>query len=296
MELGTQKIHPWAQLTPESIAAFSYTSGTTGEPKGAMISQLNFVTTIIAAADKIEINETDSYLSYLPMAHVLERNLFYTISWYQGSIGLYGGDVLKLKEDLAILKPTLFASVPRLFNKMYDAISKAFSEKGSCLKGLINKGLNTKLKNLHAHGKTTHWFYDKLVFKKTKDILGGRVKIMITGSAPISVDVIDFLKVAFCAPIIEGYGQTEANAFEFATIKQDGISGNVGGPFMSNEFKLVDVAEMNYTNRDKDDQGRPSPRGEIWVRGPNIIPGYYKNDEKNKETFVDGWLMSGDIG
>lgn len=77
---------------------------------------------------------------------------------------------------------------------------------------------------------------------------------------------------------------------------KDGISGHVGGPFDQNEFKLVDVPEMKYTNKDVDEQGKPSPRGEIWVRGPNIIPGYYKQHEKTAETFIDGWLMSGDIG
>lgn len=152
------------------------------------------------------MNDNDVYLSYLPMAHVMERNFFYSMMWYGGKIGLYGGDILKIKDDLAILKPTVFASVPRLFNKMYEAMKKAFSEKNYLLRGIINSGVKSKLKNLHEKAEYKHWFYDSLVFKKTKQILGGRVRVMCTGSAPISPMVIDFLKIAFCAPIVEGYG------------------------------------------------------------------------------------------
>lgn len=231
------------------------------------------------------------------MAHSMERCLFNTIMATNGKIGLYTGDVRKITDDLAILKPTLFVTVPRLYNKMYDAIQKKLGEKKGLIKSLIDKGVKTKLKNLHKKGKTKHWFYDMLVFNKIKKKLGGRVRIMATGSAPISEEVIDFMKIAFQAPIIEGYGQTEGNSYEFATDVKDGVSGHVGGPFTHNEFKLVDVPEMNYTNKDVNEKGEHAPRGEIWVRGPNIIPGYYKLDEKNKETFTeDGWLLSGDIG
>ena len=109
-------------MSPSSIYAFSYTSGTTGTPKGAMISHENMMSIILASKSKIDVEESDSYLSYLPMAHSLERNMFNTISYYCASIAIYGGDIKKIKEDLAILKPTIFVTVPRLFNKMHDAI------------------------------------------------------------------------------------------------------------------------------------------------------------------------------
>ena len=146
------------------------------------------------------------------------------------------------------------------------------------LQPLISKGIKSKLNNLHKKGETKHWLYDALIFNKVKKVLGGRVKKMATGSAPIDPSVLDFLKIAFCAPILEGYGQTEGCSYEFSTDVRDGISGHVGGPFIENEFKLVDVPEMNYLSTDRDENGNSSPRGEIWVRGPNIIPGYYKLD------------------
>lgn len=96
---------------------------------------------------------------------------------------------------------------------------------------------------------------------------------------------------------MEGYGQTEACALEFITDVNDPFAGHVGGPLPHNEFKLVDVPELNYLSTDTDAEGNPKPRGEIWVRGTNVIPGYYKLDDKNKETFdEEGWMKSGDIG
>ena len=294
---GEQNLLPWAKVTPDSIYAFSYTSGTTGTPKGAMLSHQNICSTVIASYTKINMYSSDVYISYLPLAHVMERIFYLCMMYFGAKIGIYSGDITKITEDLKILKPTIFVSVPRLYNKMYDKIQKGIALKTGFIKKIINSGIESKLENLRKHGKTSHWFYDLIVFKKMKAILGGRVRIMAVGSAPISTEVLDFLKIAFCAPIVEGYGQTEALAFEFATNSKDGLTGHVGGPFPHNEFKLVDVPEMNYTNHDKNELDEYAPRGEIWVRGANVIPGYYKLDKKNAETFTkDGWLLSGDIG
>jgi len=131
-----------------------------------------------------------------------------------------------------------------------------------------------------------------LVFGTVKARLGGRVKGIITGSAPISPEVLDFLRIAFVCEVHEAYGQTESCAGSSLTLTGDYESGNVGVPFPCNEIKLVDIPEMNYTSLDK-----PYPRGEICFRGHNIFLGYYNNPEKTAEALdKDGWLHSGDIG
>lgn len=203
---------------------------------------------------------------------------------------------MKLKDDLAILKPTVFVSVPRLYNKFYDAMRSKLSELTGCKGTLAKKALATKLENIEK-GQYTHFLYDKLVFNKMKDVLGGRVEVLLSGSAPLAVPVKKFLKACFAAPFLEGYGQTEGMGAEFLTHPDDPRTDIVGGPVPMNEFKLIDVPEMNYFSTDKDEHGRHAPRGEILVRGANIIPGYYKADDKTTESIdADGWLHSGDIG
>ena len=296
---GKENPREYVKILPHSIYTFSYTSGTTGTPKGAMLSHANVIAAIAAVYEKIDVGtpNTDVHLSYLPMAHVLERMFLCFLVSTGASIGFYSGDVQKLKDDLQELKPTVFPSVPRLFNRFHDAMKDGLGKLTGYKKVLADKALATKLYNLRNYGQYTHSLYDALVFKKTKQAVGGRVRYMITGSAPISEQVIDFLKVACCCPIFEGYGQTESAAASFLTLAADGISGHVGGPVTSIEFKLVDVVEMNYTAKDKDDKGEPLPRGEICMRGPSVFEGYYKDPAKTAEALdSDGWLSTGDIG
>ena len=137
----------------------------------------------------------------------------------------------------------------------------------------------------------THRIYDALVFNKTKALLGGRVKLMITGSAPIATDVLDFLKIAFCAPICEGYGMTESCGGSATTYPEDPESGHVGGPLQCVKIRLKDIPEMSYSSQDQ-----PNPRGEICFWGPGVMKGYFKNPEKTAEAFHGEWLRSGDVG
>jgi len=139
--------------------------------------------------------------------------------------------------------------------------------------------------------------YDSLVFNKFRAVLGGRVRQMITGSAPISKDVLNFLKIAFCCQINEGYGQTECAAPATLTWTNDPTCGHVGGPYPSCEVKLVDVADMGYTSEDKDDNGQSMPRGEICYRGPNCFKGYFELPEQTAEALdSEGFVHTGDVG
>jgi long-chain acyl-CoA synthetase len=294
---GHKEFKPYPKVVPEDILCFSYTSGTTGLPKGVMISNKNMLALLAGAEDALTyLNSQSVYLSYLPLAHVLEKIVFGVLSLARGKYSLFAGDVFKLKDDIAILKPTLFVSVPRLFNKFHDTIRAKLGELTGCKSTLAKRALNVKLSNVDS-GKYTHTVYDSLVFNKMKGFLGGRVEVMLSGSAPLSLPVKKFMKACFSCPFIEGYGQTEGIGGEFVQSIHDSRLDSVGGPLAMNEFKLIDVPEMKYTSKDVDEFGRLAPRGEILVRGANVITGYYKNEEKTKESIDDeGWLHSGDIG
>lgn len=300
IKAGSLNKAPHAKVQPDDPYIISYTSGTTGEPKGAMISHKNLIsfgsTSSFKKIKGLLKGEVPVHISYLPLAHIFERLLYSMCIALGGKVGLFNGDVTKLKEDLPILKPNIFASVPRLFNKFHDVIKGGMKSKGGCLGKIAKGALETKLANLKKTGTVTHYCYDKLVFKKTRAVLGGNVKFQLTGSAPIDAEVLNFLKVCFCVPFLEGYGQTEGTGCEFAQDPSDSTSGHVGGIMSSNEFKLKDVPEMNYTSKDQDDNGNPGPRGEIQVRGNGVFLGYYKNLEKTQEAVdSEGWLHSGDI-
>ena len=199
----------WEAVTSESLYTLSYTSGTTGVPKGVMLTHLNFVSNmggLDRTEDSDKYNDTDSYISYLPLAHVFERLLLLTCMAVKMEIGFYQGDVLKITQDLAMLKPTVMVSVPRLYNRFYDLMQAKIRELTGMKKMLTEWGIQKKLAVLNASAKTTDTFYDALVFNKFREILGGRVRTLITGSAPISKEVLNFLKVAFCCQIKEGFG------------------------------------------------------------------------------------------
>lgn len=183
---GQENNLPWPEITPETIYAFSYTSGTTGQPKGAMISHRNVCSCISSSKYKLVLDEKDTYISYLPMAHSMERVTFNLALAYGCKIGLYGGNNQKVTEDMAYLKPTVFTSVPRVFNKIYQAMLNKVENSNFLVKGLFNSALARKLHHLHDKGNTNHWFYDKFVMKKAKGKLGGNVRVILTGSAPIS--------------------------------------------------------------------------------------------------------------
>ena len=162
---------------------------------------------------------------------------------------------------------------------------------------LTEWGIQKKLSALHQSAKTSDNFYDALVFNKFREILGGRVRTMITGSAPIAKEVLNFLKIAFCVQIKEGYGQTESAAAISVSWTFDPEAGHVGAPFPAIEVKLLDVPDMDYRSTDVDENGNPKPRGEILYRGHAVFKGYYRQPQMTRETIdPEGWVHTGDIG
>ena len=219
---------------------------------------------------------------------------------------------MRLIEDIQILKPNLLASVPRVLNRIYQAIAATLHAPG--LKGaLFRRGVAAKLERFKQTGDHTHPFWDKLVFNKVRAIIGGRVELLTSGSAPLNPEVMDFLRVTLVCNLVQGYGMTENCGTCMRSFSRDPTSaGTVGWPHPVNEAKLLDVPSMGYSVLDK-----PHPRGEICVRGANCFSGYYKSEcspplhapdiwisnlprtdpEATKETIdEEGWIHTGDVG
>ncbi|KAI9249485.1 hypothetical protein BDA99DRAFT_523921 [Phascolomyces articulosus] len=291
-ERGKKNPLPHNYAKRDDLACLMYTSGTTGMPKGAMLTHGNLIAAVSGSMQANATLTTDVELCYLPLAHIYGRIVDLVILCGGGSLGFFSGSVDTLMEDMMILKPTTFPAVPRLLNRIYAKLAQLANEPGAKA-SLLRWAIDTKLKNLKEGRGYEHPILDRLLFKKiNQKVLGGNVRYIISGSAPIGVDVLQFLRVVFSCDIREGYGATETAAVSCMTMHSDSRAGHIGRPAGCNEIKLVDVPEMNYLSTDK-----PYPRGEICIRGYNVIKGYFKNEEKTREAFdEDGWYHSGDVG
>ncbi|RKP12653.1 hypothetical protein BJ684DRAFT_20818 [Piptocephalis cylindrospora] len=290
--LGQKNPHVHIPPSPKDICTLCYTSGTTGNPKGVMSTHENYISSSMSAGFTFDVKPSDVHISYLPLAHCMERCSQAMMLRMGASIGFHSGDIADLMEDIAILRPTIFPSVPRLFNRIYDRLTAATIHAPGLKGALFRKAYAAKRESMLSGAGPEHAVYDRLLFSKVRAVLGGRVRSMLTGSAPIGPDVLEFMRVAFSCPVYEGYGQTENAAACTVTMAEDYNTGRVGAPFRCNEVKLVDVPDMQYHATDK-----PCPRGEIMVRGTNVFVGYYKEPEKTAEALgEDGWLRTGDIG
>ena len=293
------KIHHHSPPNGNDICTFCYTSGTTGNPKGALITHTNLLSACAGMELFFVPDATDRHLSYLPLPHIFERVIQGQILLAGASIGFFRGDTTKLVEDIQACRPTLMPVAPRVLNKIHDKIMAGINSAGGTKKKLFYKALTAKSIGLR-HGHLKHALYDRLIFNKIKTALGmDCIRFMVSGSAPLSENVMTFFRCMLGIPVVEGYGQTEGAAA--ATLSHpDDVStvGHVGGPVGSVEIKLVDVPEMGYLSTDIIHRGKPCHgRGEICVRGPSVFIGYYKDEEKTKETIDEqGWLHSGDIG
>uniref|UniRef100_A0AAZ3RSQ9 Arachidonate--CoA ligase n=1 Tax=Oncorhynchus tshawytscha TaxID=74940 RepID=A0AAZ3RSQ9_ONCTS len=202
-------------------------------------------------------------------------------------IGYFQGDIRLLMDDLKTLQPTVFPVVPRLLNRMFD---KIFGQANTPLKRWLLVFASRRKHAEMMNGvvrKDSLW--DKLIFQKVQNSLGGRVRLMITGAAPVSPTVLTFLRAALGCQFYEGYGQTECTAGCTMSVPGDWTAGHVGAPLPCNYVKLADVTEMNYF--------AANGEGEVCVKGPNVFKGYLNDPEKTKEALdQDGWLHTGDIG
>ncbi|KAI8077880.1 uncharacterized protein BX664DRAFT_287488 [Halteromyces radiatus] len=276
---------------PDDLACLMYTSGTTGNPKGAMLSHRNFVSAVSGSYYNVDGSPDDVSISFLPLAHIFGKVTDTLAIAFGSRIGYFAGDMTTLVDDIQELKPTFMAAVPRLLNRIYAKIAASTINAPGMVGALARRGVAVKLENLANQKGFTHPVWDRLLFNKVKQALGGNMRVMVTGSAPIGKDIMQFLRIALCCDIREGYGATETTAATASHYEGEYQAGHLGAPFPSNEIKLVDVPEMNYLSTD------PYPRGEICVRGPNVFLGYFKEEEKTREAIdEEGWFHTGDIG
>lgn len=294
-EIGKNNLTKPVPPKPDDLATICYTSGTTGKPKGALISHANFISiassmlTYVEKARYMNGDEQHRYLSYLPLAHMFERISQATVVGMGGKIGFYQGDIKLLVEDMKELKPTIFCTVPRLLNRIYSKINDNIEKSSSLKKAIFKYSFAQKEKEVLAGIVRHNSMYD-FAFKQIRSSLGGCVKILISGSAPISAEVLHFMRVCTGCYVMEGYGATETGGACGVQIPGETTVGNVGPPFLCTMYKLADVPEMNLVSK-RDN------RGEICVYGTNVFRGYFKDEQKTKEALdQDGWYHTGDIG
>ncbi|XP_047969300.1 long chain acyl-CoA synthetase 4-like [Salvia hispanica] len=298
LSLGSNEDFELPVKKKSDICTIMYTSGTTGDPKGVLISN-NSIVTLIAGVKRLleSVNESltinDVYLSYLPLAHIFDRVIEECFINHGASIGFWRGDVKLLTEDIAELKPTIFCAVPRVLDRIYSGLQQRISAGGFIKKTMFNLAYSLKLRHMkkgHKHSEAAP-LCDKVVFSKVKQGLGGNVRLILSGAAPLASHVEEYLRVVTCSYVLQGYGLTETCAGTFVSIPDElNMLGTVGPPVPNVDVCLESVPEMGY------DALSSQPRGEVCVRGDTLFSGYYKREDLTKEVFVDGWFHTGDVG
>jgi len=288
--LGLANIHEPIPGRPDDVVTICFTSGTTGEPKGVVLTHKNFMSVMgsIIAVTKSQLYPTDRHFSYLPLAHIFERIIHIDVFIHGAKIGFMGGSIRDMMADIQILKPTIFAAVPRVLNRLHDKVIQG-AAKSKALSTIFHFAYSRKLALLRKGIITRDTVWDKLVFGKIQGMLGGHIRLMFSGSAPLAKEVLDFVRCALGVQIWEGYGQTESCGGSTVTLEHELEGGHVGPPLPCLTIKLIDVPEMNYFVKDN--------KGEICVRGDCVMREYYKDPQKTAETVdEEGWLLTGDVG
>mmetsp|Transcript_4209 Transcript_4209/g.12034 ORF Transcript_4209/g.12034 Transcript_4209/m.12034 type:complete len:694 (-) Transcript_4209:64-2145(-) len=308
------------EATAEDWAYVMYTSGTTGDPKGVILSQRNILAASVGVLLGIQkdgsnfVFPSDVYISYLPMAHSFEVCMQICVICSGASIGYFSGDVKRVvTDDIPLLKPTLMAGVPRIYNRFYHRVMQMVEAKGRVARALFSVGFRTQAWCVSMGFRNPFW--DWLLFNNVRKAFGGRMRVMATGAAPLPEELHHWLRVTLGIPICQGYGMTENAAAAMAQGLPYTKCGNVGGPLPCTEVKLVDTDDYKTTDtypktaEEFEKQvsfkgafnpamaGKRVERGEVCLRGLNIFQGYLKLPKETEEAVdADGWLHTGDIG
>ncbi|HEY9680816.1 MAG TPA: long-chain fatty acid--CoA ligase [Oculatellaceae cyanobacterium] len=274
------------EVQPSDLASIIYTSGTTGVPKGAMLLHSNFYSVCRAMTELVGFTENDLALSFLPLSHVYERVGGQFLSIYQGLVMAYAESIESVPKNMIEVQPTVLNGVPRFYEKAYQRIQMQIKDMAKPQQILIRWafGLNKRATKVSGDNSALlKQFYrgelrvaDRLVFSKIRKRFGGRLRIMVSGAAPLSQEVQSFFE-SLGFEMVEGYGLTETSAPIACNTPEANHHGTVGKPLPGVQVKIA-------------------ADGEILAKGPTIFAGYYKNEEATKDALNDGWFYTGDIG
>jgi long-chain acyl-CoA synthetase len=271
-------------VQPRDLATIIYTSGTTGEPKGVMLSHANLLSNLVAATEVLPVGVDDVALSFLPLSHALERMASY-LYLYTGVTMIFAESIDTIGRDVAAVRPTVLTGVPRVYEKMQARIMEKGTAPGGAkaaiFKWAIKTGTAKAITTLRGKtpGPLTSLqasLADRLVFSKIRDGVGGRLRFVVSGSAPLPVNVLEFF-IGIGIPVIEGYGLTETAPILTVNPVDAPRSGSVGKAVRDVELKIAED-------------------GEILARGANVMSGYYNKPEATAAALHDGWFHTGDIG
>ena len=295
-QLGAASKRPYNPPSPSDIVTINYTSGTTGPPKGVVLTHENSVAATTGGLVGIQQTPSDTMMSYLPLAHIYARLSEHGAFWSGARIGYFHGNILELVDDLKLLKPTGFLSVPRLYSRFGNVIRSSTVEQPGFKGALSRHIVDAKMANLKnpdpSKATVKHALYDRIWAKKVAAALGlERSRLMVSGSAPLDPSLHNFLRVATGSDVVQGYGLTETYAMACVQSSQDLSSGNCGRLSPCTEACLLSLPDMNYSVDDK-----PYPRVELLLRGHNVFKEYFKNPEETSKAMTeDGWFCTGDV-
>nr|MDQ5838130.1 long-chain fatty acid--CoA ligase [Acidobacteriota bacterium] len=273
-----------ASVAAADLATIIYTSGTTGEPKGVCLTHANFVSNVLSISSALPISSNDVALSVLPLSHIFERTVFYVFCWNGVSV-YYAASFDQVASYLQEVRPTIMTAVPRLFEKVYHRIMKRGESAGGWRRKMFKWAMKVGPRYAELKDKrrpvpplleVQQGIASRLVFAKWRAGIGGRLRYFVSGGAPLS-PALSYAFLAADIPILQGYGMTET-CIVSANRPDNNRVGSVGLPFPGIAVSLA-------------------PDGEILVRGPNVMPGYFRMMDETREVFTeDGWFKTGDVG
>ncbi|MEJ2425001.1 MAG: long-chain fatty acid--CoA ligase [Candidatus Thiodiazotropha sp.] len=277
---GEMQIHT---VPSNSLATIVYTSGTTGRSKGVMLSHRNILWDIESGLKHIAIYPSDHFLSFLPLSHTLERTVGYYLAMVSGAVTSYARSIPKLAEDLQLVKPTILVSVPRIFERIYAKIQEKLAADSAVARGLFKQAVNIGWAHFEHQQGRGHWsaslllwpLLNRLVGRKIREKLGGRLRIAMSGGAPISTEIAQTF-ISLGVPILQGYGLTETSPIIAANTHENNIPSSVGIPFPGIEIRIGD-------------------QDELLCRSPSVMMGYWNNPEATAQIIdPEGWFHTGD--